>query len=132
MSKIIINRFSKKIREIIQDIISFPDNEIFYTQEYVSSIRSDTFKIDFDVHNKKNNEVVFTFTIKFIIEEKTCEISSRYNGKNGIKSKQIASISDILNFDHDKDLQKKVLDLIYNEFDSKIKEARIPFKYDPL
>ena len=133
MAKVIINKFLKKISSGIDDILTLPDNvNFFYSKEYISSMITDSFKFDIDVHSKTSNDIIFTFTIKFEIDEKNSFIFIKYSNKHTFKNKQIIELSDIINFEYDNNLQEKVKNLICNEFDIKIKESRIPLKYNPL
>lgn len=133
MSKLIINNFSKKIKDLFEEILLFSDNaNLFYCQSYVNFISSSLYKIDFDIHSKKTNEIIFTYTIKFAFEDKEAFISSRITSKNTFRNKDIYIIENIVNFQSDKNAQQKILEILYNDFDTKVKETRIGNKYNTL
>lgn len=133
MSKLIINNFSKRIKEFFEEILLFSDNaNLFYTQSYINFISSSFYKIDFDVHNKKNAEIIFTYTIKFTFVGNETHISARITSKSSFKNKDISKIVDIFTFQSDKNKQNEILEILYKDFDNKVKETRISNKYNPL
>lgn len=133
MSKLIINNFSKKIKDLFEEILLFSDNaNLFYGQSYVNFISSSLYKIDFDIHSKKTNEILFTYTIKFTFEGRSAYVSSRITSNNTFKNKDIYKIDDIVNFQKEKITQDKILEILYKDVDTKVKETRINSKYNTL
>lgn len=133
MSKLIINNFSKRIKEFFEEILLFSDNaNLFYTQSYINFISASFYKIDFDVHSKKTNDILFTYTIKFTFVGNETHVSTRLTSRSTFKNKDIFKIGDIFTFQSDKNKQNEILEILYKDFDNKVKETRINNKYNQL
>lgn len=133
MPKLIINNFSKRIKEFFEEILLFSDNaNLFYTQSYINFISTSFYKIDFDVHSKKTNDILFTYTIKFTFVGKETYISTRLTSRSTFKNKDIFKIIDIFTFQSDTNKQNEILEILYKDFDNKVKETRINNKYNQL